>query len=203
MNGQQVHRTFIALCIHHQSSFTVPVGTQPFNYQWEGAVIQAIQNVNEMHDELFGGEGIDVAVDDAIIAAGDQCHVSGILRENNVFGSKSFRSVCLHDRLNSTTETVSKQYHVLTVNNKTMLIVVDCDGTLALFDSHIHGCNGVLIAWSDSHQHQQGQAFAAWLNQMLIKSMEVFTLINPQGARPFNKKSEEPSPRRVVSLERK
>lgn len=46
-----------------------------------------IRTGNDIHDELFGGEGINVAVDDAIDAAGDHCHVSGILHEYNVFGA--------------------------------------------------------------------------------------------------------------------
>ena len=41
---------------------------------------------NDIHDELFGGEGINVAVDDFIDAAGDDCHVCGIVHEYNVFG---------------------------------------------------------------------------------------------------------------------
>jgi len=39
-----------------------------------------------MHDELFGGEGIDVAVEDVITAPGEHCHVGGILHEYNLLG---------------------------------------------------------------------------------------------------------------------
>ena len=53
----------------------------------EAAVIEAIRTGNDIHDELFGGEGINVAVDDAIDAAGDHCHVRGTLHEYNVFGA--------------------------------------------------------------------------------------------------------------------
>lgn len=82
--------TFIALFfgyIYHQSSLPTPPVGQPLNQQWEAAVTEAIRTGNDIHDELFGGEGINVAVDDAIDAAGDHCHVSGILHEYNVFGA--------------------------------------------------------------------------------------------------------------------
>ena len=71
--------TFIALFFgyiyNHCSLLTPPVG-QPLARQWEAAVTEAIRTGNDIHDELFGGEGINVAVDDAIEAAGDHCHLA-------------------------------------------------------------------------------------------------------------------------------
>ena len=81
--------TFIALFfgyIYYQCCLPTPPVGQPLTRQWEAAVIEAIRTGNDIHNELFGGEGINVAVDDAIDAAGDHCHVCGILHEYNVFG---------------------------------------------------------------------------------------------------------------------
>lgn len=53
-----------------------PVG-QSLNRQWDEAVTEAIRTGNHIHNELFRGKGIDIAVNDAIDAAGNHCHVAG------------------------------------------------------------------------------------------------------------------------------
>ena len=75
-----------------------------------------------MHDELFGGEGINVAVDDTIDAAGDHCHVCGILHEYNVFGMNQL------DQFAAVIDLILQQKqscHLLMANEKTMMIIVD------------------------------------------------------------------------------
>ena len=165
--------SFIALCfgsIYHQSSLPTPAVGQPLNRQWEAAVIEAIRTGNDFHDELFGGEGIDVAVEDAVSAIGDHCHISGIVQEYNVFGA---------DPLNQFAAVINlilqqrQSFHVLVVNDKTMIIIVDSNGTLIFFDSHIHGHHGALVARSDPYQGHQAQSFSNWVNDMLRKSHSV------------------------------
>ena len=58
--------------------------------------------------------------------------------------------------------------HVLVVNDMTVLLIVDCNGTLMLIDSHIHGNKGALIAQSVPNQGQQAESFSAWFNHMLL-----------------------------------
>ena len=165
--------TFIALSfgsIYRQSSLSAPAVGQPLNGQWEAAVTEAIRTGNDIHDELFGGEGINVALDDAIAAAGDHCRVSGISHEYNVFGANPL------DQFATVIDLILQQkqsFHVLVVNDKTVLIIVDINGTVMLVDSHIHGHNGALVARSDPYQGHQGQSFSAWFNQMLVKSYGV------------------------------
>ena len=162
--------SFIALCfgsIYRQSSLPTPAVGQPLNRQWEAAVIEAIRTGNDFHDELFGGEGIDVAVEDAVSAIGDHCHISGIVQEYNVFGA---------DPLNQSAAVINlilqqkQSLHVLVVNDKTMIIIVDSNETLIFFDSHIHGHHGALVARSDPNQGHQAQKFSNWVNDMLRKS---------------------------------
>ena len=147
----------------------MPAVGQPLNRQWESAVIEAIRTENDFHDELFGSEGIDVAVEDAVSVTGDHCHISGIVQEY-VFGV---------DPLNQFAAVINlilqqkQSFHVLVVNDKTMIIIVDSNGTLIFFDSHIHGHHGALVARSDPNQGQQAQSFSNWLNDMLRKSYGV------------------------------
>lgn len=94
-NGRNAY-TFIAHCfgsIYHQLSLRTPAVGQPLNRQWEAAVIEAIRPGNDFHDELFGGEGIDVAVDDAVTTVDEHCHISGTLQEYNVFGAGPINQV--------------------------------------------------------------------------------------------------------------
>lgn len=41
---------------------------------------------NDLYDEFFDGNGINIVVDDVIVIVGDNCRVRGILRDYNVFG---------------------------------------------------------------------------------------------------------------------
>lgn len=61
-------------------------------------------------------------------------------------------------------------FHVLVANNKTMMIVVDNNGTLIFIDCHMHGHGGALVARSDPYQEEQAESFSTWVNQMLSKS---------------------------------
>ena len=165
--------TFVALFFGyiycHCCLPTPPVG-QPLTQQWEAAVVEAIRTGNDIHDELFGGEGINVAVDDAIDAAGDHCHVCGILHEYNVFGANP------QDQFAAVIDLILQQKqscHLLTANDKTMLIIVDSSGSIIFIDSHIHGHNGALVAQSDAYNGDQAQSFSAWVDQMLIKNYGV------------------------------
>ena len=144
--------SFIALCfgsIYHQSSLPTPAVGQPLNRQWEAAVIEAIRTGNDVHDKLFKGEGIDVAVEDTVSAIGDHCQISGTVQEYNVFGA---------DPLNQFAAVINlilqqkQSCDVLVFNDKTMIIIVDSNGTLIFFDSHIHGHHGALVARSGPYQ---------------------------------------------------
>ena len=46
-------------------------------------------NGNDLHDELFDGHGINIAMNDAIATVGGNCCVCGILRDHSVFGGST------------------------------------------------------------------------------------------------------------------
>ena len=161
--------TFIALSfgsIYHQYNLTTPVG-QHLDVQWQRALVDAIRIGNDLHDELFDGHGINIAVDDAIATVGDDCHVHGILKDHNVFG------VNLLDQFTKIIDSILQQtqsFHVLVVNDMAMLIIVDSNGTLMFIDSHVHGRKGAIIARSVPYLREQAQLFSAWFNAMLMAS---------------------------------
>lgn len=69
--------TFIALSfgsIYQQYNLTTPVG-QHLDVQWQTALVDAIRFGNNLHDELFDGHRINIAVDDAIATVGDNFRV--------------------------------------------------------------------------------------------------------------------------------
>ena len=153
--------------IYHQSSLPTPPVGQPLSQQWEATVTEAIRTGNDIHDELFGGEGINVTVDDAIDAAGDHCP---ILHEYNVFGVNPL------DQFAAIIDLILQQKqscHLLVANEKTMMIIVDSNGSIIFIDSHIHGRNGALVARSDAYKGLQAQSFSAWIDQMLSKNYSV------------------------------
>lgn len=59
---------------------------------------------------------------------------------------------------------------MLMTNDKTMMIIVDSNGSIIFIDSHIHGRNGALVARSDAYKGHQAQSFSAWVDQMLTKN---------------------------------
>ena len=84
-----------------------------------------------------------MAVDDAIVAAGDLCHVDQLYQEFNVFGTNPL------DQLSIIVNSLLQQrpsFHVLVSNEMTDLTIVDNHGVLIFIHSHVHGTNGALIA---------------------------------------------------------
>ena len=54
--------------------------------EWKCALCKAIKKGNEIHDELFEREGVDVSVEDAVDMAGTECFVQSIGQSFDVFG---------------------------------------------------------------------------------------------------------------------
>lgn len=93
-----------------------------------------------------------------------------ILHEYDVFGENPLSQFA--EVINSILQQ-KRSFHVLVAKDKTMMIIVDDNGTLIFIDSHMHGHRGALVAWSDPYQGQQAQSFSTWVNQMLKKSHSV------------------------------
>ena len=150
------------------TSLPTPAVGQPLSILWKEAVVEAIRTGNQIYDESIEGNGINVAVDDAVIASRDHGLVVEILHEYNVFGEKPLSQFA--EVVNSILQQ-KRSFHVLVANRKTMMIVVDNNGTLIFVDSHMQfGHGGALVARSDPYQDEQAKSFSTWVDQMLSKS---------------------------------
>ena len=72
--------TFIALYFGHsylRNNLPPPVHSS-LSMEWKCALYKALEKGNEIHDELFEGEGVDVSVEDAVDMAGTECFVKSI-----------------------------------------------------------------------------------------------------------------------------
>ena len=147
---------------------------QNLNSHWQTALEHAIRAGNDIHDQLFDLEGVNVSVEEGIELAGELCQVGQVLNEYNVFGANPL------DQLETVVKTLSQQrqsFHVLVALEMAMLITVDSCGVLFFIDSHIHGNKGAVIARFYPDGHRQAQNFAVWLDQMLTKTKGVGLLV--------------------------
>ena len=114
------------------------------------ALEHAIRAGNDIHDQLFDFEGVNLSVEEGIELAGEVCQVGQVLRKCNVFGANPL------DQLETVIKTLSQQrqsFHVLIALEMAMLIIVDSCGILFFIDSHIHGTKGAVIARFNPQSH--------------------------------------------------
>ena len=160
---------FIALTfgmLHKFSKLPVLSG-QNLTAQWQMALVTAIRMGNDMHDELYDAEGVDVAVDDAVSVVGQHCQVHDISREYDIFGSNP------QGQLETVVLSILQEkpsYHILVGHGKAVLVIIDCAGNVILVDSHQHSNRGALIARSVSCVGHQATNFANFLNQMYLQT---------------------------------
>ena len=160
---------FIALTfgmLHKFSKLPVLSG-QNLTAHWQMALVTAIRMGNDMHDELYDAEGVDVAVDDAVSAVGQHCQVHDISQEYDIFGSNP------QGQLETVVLSILQEkpsYHILVAHGKAVLVIIDCAGNLILVDSHQHRNKGALIARSISCVGHQAAYFAFFLNQVYLQT---------------------------------
>ena len=136
--------------LYKQFSLDNTLVGQSLNSHWQTALEHAIRAGNDVHDQLFDFEGVDVSVKEGIELAGEMCRVGQVLREYNVFGANPL------DQLETVVKTLSQQcqpFHVLIALEMAMLIIVDSCGVLFFIDSHIHGKKGAVIVRFNPDSH--------------------------------------------------
>ena len=156
--------------LYKQFSLDNTLVGESLNSHWQTALEHAIRAGNDIHDQLFDFEGVNVSVEEGIELAGEVCQVGQVLREYTVFRANPL------DQLETVIKICSQQrqsFHVLIAFEMAMLIIVDSCGILFFIDSHIYGTKGAVIARFNPDSHCQAQNFAVWLDQTLIHTKGV------------------------------
>ena len=122
---------------------------------------------NEIHDELFEGEGVDVSVEDAVSMAGMECFVNSIGESIDVFGQDCEDQLAsVFDTLAST---LQSRCNAVVTTGRTMLLIINQDGSCMIVDSHKHQNNGAVIAYCPSNS---ANSLAKWLTAMLQETWQ-------------------------------
>ena len=156
--------TFIALYFGHlllHDKLPKPVGNN-LAMEWKCALYKAMKKGNEIHDELFEGEGIDVSAEDAVSMAGTQCCANSVGQGYDLIGHDCedqlagvFQMLCTSQQT---------RCHTIVTTGRTMLFVVNGDGSCMIVDSHKHINHGAVIAYCPP---MSSKFLAKWLRDML------------------------------------
>ena len=93
---------------------------------------------NEIHDDLYDNDAIDVAVD----KAGDECGVNCIENQCDIFGRNCNNQ--LSDIFSD--QSLRHSCHVIVTQGKSFLLIVNTDHSTMSVDSHSHIGSGALIS---------------------------------------------------------
>ncbi|XP_028514195.1 uncharacterized protein LOC114574810 [Exaiptasia diaphana] len=157
--------TFIALCcghLFHQANLQPPTnGTDPDN-GWQVCLRKVIISGNEIHDDIFEHDPVNVSVDEAEQIAGSKCHVEKLMPQLDVFGHNATGQ--LSTVFEGLTETQRPNCSVVISDECAFLFIVNTDGSAMLIDSHHHKQYGALISYA---QPNDVGHMAPWLPRMM------------------------------------
>ena len=97
--------------------------------EWKSALYKAMKKGNEIHDELFEGEGVDVAVEDAVEMAGTECFVQYIGQGLDLIGSDCEDQLAEVMEMLSTS-TPPSSCNVVVTRGRSFLFIVNKDRSL-------------------------------------------------------------------------
>lgn len=161
--------TFIALIFGHlyfSNCLGPPVNSQ-LQYKWKVALTEAIISGNEIHDDIFEGDATNVAVDEAIEIAGDECFVNKIDQQFDIIGGNRIEQLkVVFQRL-----AISKPHscHVIVSGGRSMLLIINHDGSSMIVDSHQHKATGAIIAYTSTGK---ADSLAQWFARMHYASWD-------------------------------
>ena len=139
--------TFIALYfgnLYFLSCLKPPSDGVTLDCEWQVSLREAILKGNEIHDDLYDTDAIDVAVDEAVELAGDECGVNYIENQYDIFGRN-----CNNQLSDIFSDLSLKQScHVIVTQGKSFLLIVNTDQSTMIVDSHSHIGSGALISFA-------------------------------------------------------
>ena len=139
--------TFIALYfgnLYFLSCLEPPSDGVTLDSEWQVSLREAILKGNEIHDDLYDTDAIDVAVDEAVELAGDECGVNCIEKQFDIFGRNCNNQ--LSDIFSGLS--LNQSCHVIVTQGKSFLLIVNTDQSTMIVDSHSHIGSGALISFA-------------------------------------------------------
>lgn len=131
---------------------------------WRESLLEAMIRGNQLHDDLFDHQAVDLEVEDAVSLADNECGVQSVGHQTDIFGVRpvqQFANALIQEAQNST----SNSCHVIMTEKRAMLLVVNSDSSAVIVDSHSHGNDGAIIACS---QAGYIHLLAQWLDTMMM-----------------------------------
>lgn len=141
---------------------------------WSTSLFEAMIKGNKIHDDLFNHQAVDFDVEDAVASANNECGVQSVGQQTDIFGVNP-----VHQLVNALIQeaNASESCCVLTSENRTMLLAVNCDSSAMIIDSHSHGNDGAIIACSQAGCiHLLAQWLDAMMNDIWQKPLAVATI---------------------------
>ena len=162
--------TFIALYFGHlYLHWKLPPPLHSvLSMEWKSALYKAMKKGNEIHDELFEGEGVDVAVEDAVEMAGTECFVQYIGQGLDLIGSDCEDQLAEVMEMLSTS-TPPSSCNVVVTRGTSFLFIVNKDRSCMIVDSHRHVNVGAMIAYCPS---KCTRMLAKWFRTIFQKTWQ-------------------------------
>lgn len=129
---------------------------------WKTSLREAMITGNQIHDDLFDHEGINVTVDDAVAMAGEECGVQRLGPQVDIFGFNPVNQ--LANLLIREAQNLSRSFSVIVSHERAFLVIVNSDQSAVIVDSHCHLTKGAIIACC---QTGNIHSLALWMDAMM------------------------------------
>ena len=117
---------------------------------------------NQIHDDLFDHDRINVTVDDAVAMAGEECGVQRLGPQVDIFGFNPVNQ--LANLLIREAQNLSRSFSVIVLHEHAFLVIVNSDQSAIFIDSHCHINKGAIIACC---QTGNIHSLAFWMDAMM------------------------------------
>lgn len=131
---------------------------------WKDALGEAMTRGNDLHDEMFDHEGINLNADEAVEMAGDDCGVLCLGQQKDLFGGTVVAKQLLAELLDDSAGRRQRICLLFFSCGRTMFLLVDSCGHMYFVDSHSHRDCGAIIA---SSPPGNGVEFTEWIDKMM------------------------------------
>ena len=118
---------------------------------------------NKIHDDLFDHQAVDLAVEDAVSLADNECRVQSLGQQMDIFGLNPVHQLA-NFLIQEAQNNKSKSCSVIMTQRRAMLLAVNSDSSAMIVNSHSHGNDGVTTACT---QPDSTHLLAQWLDALM------------------------------------